>query len=498
MLNKIYNSIFFKPVYFLVRKSFILKEYFIRYKYKKADEPTITLTTLRDYNKNRAQGPEKLICLAPFKHMYFKQNGKVTACCASSIDAYGNINEDSIAAIWNGKNANELRSRIENYNLSGGCSGCQYSLETKNYNAFIGRIYDEFLPQKKSSYPTEMTFEISNTCNLECIMCNGEFSNLIRKNIEKLPDIPDYYNEYFFEEIKEFLPHLKRVRFMGGEPFLIKQYAPIMSFLVNKNPSCKIHIQTNGTILNNAVKQIIESKNVEISISIDSLQKETYEKIRKNANFEKVISNLNYFSERAKMFNQLININFCVMYDNWMEVPSIVKFCDKNKFTLNLIPVDYPRISSLRICKKKYLQNILKYSIENYFGISNFRLSSVYTDYLNYIRALIEAADLQELRKNELLALPYETLMLNANKLFYNMHYNSDINNNAYDINTIFDTINNLKAEDKKNILTRFIMDVENIKSEQVDKNKTFLEIKSKTILFFNNLKLELNQPDFL
>ena len=48
-------------------------------------------------------------------------------------------------------------------------------------------------------------------------------TNLNRKNIEKLPDIPDHYDEHFFEEIKEFLPHLKRVRFMGGEPFLIKQ-----------------------------------------------------------------------------------------------------------------------------------------------------------------------------------------------------------------------------------------------------------------------------------
>jgi MoaA/NifB/PqqE/SkfB family radical SAM enzyme len=225
--------------------------------------------------------------------------------------------------------------------------------------AFIGRIFDNLIPVKMRVFPSDMTFEISNTCNLKCIMCSCIFSDLIRKNVEKLPEIPNVYDEKFFEELKEFLPNLKRVRFMGEEPFLIRQYAPILLYLVDKNPSCKIYIQTNGTVLNNAVKKIMESRNVEISISIDSLQKETYERIRRNSSYECMMNNLEYFSKRAKDNQQLININFRIMNNNWREVPDIIDFCDRNNFTLNMITVENPRLLSLLICSREYMENVL-------------------------------------------------------------------------------------------------------------------------------------------
>jgi MoaA/NifB/PqqE/SkfB family radical SAM enzyme len=66
-----------------------------------------------------------------------------------------------------------------------------------------------------------MELEIENTCNLECVMCIGELSSAIRKNRDKLPPIKSPYNEAFVEQLEEFIPHLKELRFNGGEPFLI-------------------------------------------------------------------------------------------------------------------------------------------------------------------------------------------------------------------------------------------------------------------------------------
>lgn len=473
-------------------------EFLVIYRYNQSENPTLSLNLVKDYNRNRTLGPRKIICNAPFKHMYFKQNGKITACCASGVDAYGNIREGSILDIWNGEKANQLRKRIKNFNLSGGCSGCQHSIESKNYNAFIGRIYDSLLPSLNNKYPTEMTFEISNTCNLECVMCNGEFSNLIRRNVEKLPDLPDFYDIDFFEEIKEFLPYLKRVRFMGGEPFLIKQYGPIMDFLVKNNPACKIYIQTNGTVLNNSVKEIVESGNVEVSISIDSLQKQTYEIIRKNGSFERTMKNLNYFSERAIKHHQLININFCVMNINWREVPNIFEFCDNNNFTINLIPVEYPRHLSLRIASEEYIEEIIQLTRSLMVKINNGRLYSIYNDYINYLQVLKDQSRQNKIILQGLLSCSLEELYVKAKNLFLliNQVTTKDMDSSVFDI--AYFTLNDLKEVDKKLLLSKFILEFEKIPVEEIEnKSQSHEEILSKMKQIFQDIRMELADEQF-
>ncbi len=497
MLNRLYKSRFFNPIYFWVKKSFEVFAYLIPYRYNQAKNPTLSLKIIKNYNKKRTLGPKKIICNAPFKHMYFKQNGDVTACCASSVDAYGNIRENSVNDIWNGEKVNLLRAKIRNFNLSGGCAGCQHSLESGNYNAFIGRIYDTLLPSPASAYPTEMTFEISNTCNLECIMCTGEFSNLIRKNVEKLPDIPNYYKEDFFDEIKGYLQNLKRIRFMGGEPFLIKQYEPIMEFLVEHNPSCKIYIQTNGTILNNFVKKIIESKNVEISISIDSLQKDMYEQIRKNGSYDRMMENLVYFSERAQKHQQLININFCVMNNNWNEVPDMIDFCDKNNFTLNLIPVERPRYLSLKACNSNYIDKVIYFSEAYLPKIQHKRLEVIYKDYVKYIRSLSDNSKKDEIRKETLLKFGLEELYSISQELYVNIN-SKHINIDQTSIDTIYAILSDLTDSEKKSIVSNFIIDLEKIKNEEADeKINDMNELIAHTKVFFTDMKKELSNPIF-
>ena len=114
--------------------------------------------------------------------------------------------------------------------------------------------------------------------NLECIMCYGNFSSSIRKNREKLPSTPTVYDEKFLESLDPIIPDLKYVKFLGGEPFLINIYYEVWERIIECNPNCLIDVQTNGTILNDRVKDILERGNFRIGVSLDSLKKETYER----------------------------------------------------------------------------------------------------------------------------------------------------------------------------------------------------------------------------
>lgn len=461
----------FNPIYFLVKNGFKVAAYLIPYRYNRAVNPTLSLDTIRNYNKNRTLGPRKIICNAPFTQIYFKQDGKLTACCASSVDAYGNINDGTINQIWNGIKADKLRRRILNYDLSGGCLGCQHSLEVGNYNAFIGRVYDTIFPVKVRDYPNEMTFEISNTCNLECIMCSGEFSNLIRKKRENMPPLPNHYDNDFFEQVKDFLPKLKRVRFMGGEPFLIKEYKSIINYILENNKDCKIHIQTNGTILNENVKRIVESENVELSISIDSLQKNKFEEIRKNSNYERVMENLSYFSYRAQKYHQLININFCVMNNNWNEVADIVLFCEKRNFSLAIIPVVDPAYLSLSDLKYDELNNIYEYSKQSLKKIKNVRLNSIYIDYLNYLKSLLDNS-IAYWKNIEALELQSEEILYKKAKELFVFVNNIPEQSDKADIFDI--TLSEYKVLDRivlKELLCHFIIQLKEVDAQAIKTN---------------------------
>ena len=176
-----------------------------------------------------------------------------------------------------------------------------------------------------------MTFELYNVCNLECIMCSGNYSHLIRKNREKLPTLPFVYDEKFLSELDEFLPQLKFVEFAGGEPTLIKYYYKIWERLLTVNRNCRIHVQTNGTIITEEFKSALKSGQFNIGLSIDSQNAEDFEKIRLNAKYIEVVENIKYYEQLATHGTIELSYTFCPMISNWKELPSFLKSSEKKE-----------------------------------------------------------------------------------------------------------------------------------------------------------------------
>jgi organic radical activating enzyme len=196
-------------------------------------------------------------------------------------------------------------------------------------------------------------------------MCSGEYSSSIRKNREQFPPIINNYPPNFFEQIKPFLDAVKIVRLQGGEPFLIDDYLRIIEYLGENNKNCKIYIQTNGTIFNKRVEKILANNQIHLSISMDSLNQRTLESIRKNINFIHFRKNLEQFSAISKKNNSVLNINFCLMKNNWTELPALFEFCFDNNYSLNIIPIDFPIIYSLEHLSIDELDSIQNYIREN-------------------------------------------------------------------------------------------------------------------------------------
>lgn len=280
------------------------------------------------YEAYRGKRASKWVCMAPFKSMYFGHGGQVVTCCYNRNHPLGNYPQRSISEIWNGPEANELREHIKAYELDYGCHGCKAMMEAGNYEAVKAAQYDPPV-ENRNGYPSVMEFELSNECNLGCVMCVGEFSSYIRKHVEKLPPIPSAYGPEFIEQLEEFIPYLEETKFYGGEPFLIPIYQEIWDKIVELSPKTRVCVQTNATILSDRVKKTLEKGAFHINISIDSLQKERYENIRRNAVFEKVMENILYIREYTRRKDSFFGLSFCLMRSNWEEAADFIRFCNK-------------------------------------------------------------------------------------------------------------------------------------------------------------------------
>jgi radical SAM protein with 4Fe4S-binding SPASM domain len=363
---------------------------------------------IESYNKVRSKNARNLICHAPFTSLNFEQNGNVSACCYNRSFSLGKIPEQSIDEIWKGTKADELRTYIKNNDLSGGCSACAEVIQSGNYQGTKAIYYDEFAPKDnwfntlKNTFqkpelqmPRLFEFELSNSCNLECIMCNGYFSSAIRKNREQLPPIKNHYGDEFVEQLVPFLPYLTDTKFLGGEPFLIDIYFKVWDKIIEINSKIKVHITTNGSILNKKTKSYLEKLNAGIIISIDSLNKENYEAIRINAQLEDILQNVEYFIEYTQRKNTYLSFAICPIIQNRYDMPELLQFCNSKNIHIHFNTVWTPENTSLRFLDYQELKKVIDFystfTFENQSSLQK-ENNEKFQDYISQLNSwLLEA-----------------------------------------------------------------------------------------------------------
>ena len=341
------------------------------------------------YNQHRPGGAKDLICYVPFNSLTFSWQGKVYACTYNRNILVGEYPKDSIRDIWFGERLKKMQRYLEHNDLNYGCQHCKYFVEKEKFTGLKPQSFDKYSDYKRHRYPRVMEFETSIECNLECIMCNGNTSSAIRQNRDKLPPLPNPYNDEFAEQMKEFIPHLEEAKFFGGEPFLIRSYFQIWDLMMALNPSIKIFIITNGTVLTTKVKELLAKGNFELAVSIDSIRKERYEYIRKNSSFETVMNNLDYFNEYSKSKGRAMSLSFTSQRENWDEIAEVIQFCNKRGMVFFNSFLTAPFELSVIFLPSEKLQEMYNY-------LSKFDLSesnevekynkSVFADYLKYIK----------------------------------------------------------------------------------------------------------------
>jgi radical SAM protein with 4Fe4S-binding SPASM domain len=166
------------------------------------------------------------------------------------------------------------------------------------------------------SRPIWAQIDLSSRCNLRCIMCSRE---------DQFGRGADMSDSIFDKLTKELFPYITHVAFGGiGEPFLYPRIDRVLK-LIGDYKYRHSEFVTNATFLTREVADTVVASGVtNLVVSMDGATRDTYERVRRGASFEKVVANVSYLREsKQRLGTQLPHVRFAVtaMRSNLDDMP---------------------------------------------------------------------------------------------------------------------------------------------------------------------------------
>lgn len=206
------------------------------------------------------------------------------------------------------------------------------------------------------SKPREIHVTITFKCNLKCIMCCNGYDTEY--------ELDDQLYEYLVDNMK----YLERVIWKGGEVFLYKNFFKLFDLAAKYN--VKQTIITNGLLLNKDIIEHICKNNVSLSVSIDAVDKELYEKIRVGGRFEKLIENLTILKnirEKNKNCNySMITVLMTLNYNKILDFVNFAKLYDFSSIHFSKCDPGKENKGIPFLLQEKHLLEIYKQFNEDY------------------------------------------------------------------------------------------------------------------------------------
>jgi len=195
----------------------------------------------------------------------------------------------------------------------------------------VGQLNDTYLstwrwqvnsstPLTEFELPEIIEIEPTLNCNLRCIMCHVSYQNLEKEVLDV-----------------KFVKRLKGLEgkwvILGAnfEPAIHPHFVDMARALTDLGMN--LELITNGTLFTQEKSNQLKDCNFRSIInSFDGIRKETYESIRRNANYDQAIERILYFKNNIKNKDAYFSINNTLMKRNIDELIETVDFWEQHGF----------------------------------------------------------------------------------------------------------------------------------------------------------------------
>jgi len=345
----------------------------------------------------------KYFCTAPWTSISNDVNGSLRPCCR--YDQYFQQREYTmpwmkdrpIQESWNGPQMKKLRQAFIDGKKPNECRQCwnEEDIGMKSFRQGLN-FYLEQYPRQKERYdftsteapaPFYLDLKLSNVCNLKCRMCSPMTSSLFEKESKKhdpgfTSDPYWHQNKFLGTEneaaFREWLPHIDKMCFTGGEPFMAKENKDMLQMMIDEGHSERmdLHFNTNGMFMGKDIVRMLKRfKEVSLAFSVDDIGRRlNYH--RSGADWN--IIHKNILKAKKELPECLIEI-YCTVnnYNIWYLDEALLEFKKLTKF------VSYNFVYEPAYLSPRKLYPVIKEKlVERFKGIRGYEklIDYIYSD----------------------------------------------------------------------------------------------------------------------
>jgi len=340
-------------------------------------------------------------CLMPFIHLHIGNEGKAKACCVANIP-FGNINDQTIEEIWNGKAIQQLREKFLRGETDNRCGIC-INLEATGGKSIRMETFEKFGDMdvsKTPDLPVYFDIRFSNVCNFRCRTCwHGASSkwyndaktlgtNIGQKAI--LTNIKDF--DIFIKKTGKALLQAEEFYFAGGEPLVTEEHYLLLEWLIkNKATKARLRYNTNFSKLQFKQKNVLDLwkhfPEVEILASIDASEK-LGEYIRKEMRWNDIIENRQTIRSlphvRFKIAPTISVLNVAHLphlYHQCLELEMI----DPEDIYINIL--EHPNYYNIQILSSNQKEKIAQSYLESFQASTPMSVKKSFQEIIDYMFA---------------------------------------------------------------------------------------------------------------
>lgn len=293
---------------------------------------------------------KKNFCALPFHHIQIQTDGSFGVCCQHrpSGEHKKNIRNTTPQQWFHGEYLQEVRQSFIEDRRHPGCSAC-WQDEDSNITSMRHRTQQEYqILGVDTDRPTikNIELQLSNLCNLTCLMCSEVYSSAIqaenrRLGISKIDAAEMKWEESSYQNLSVMLDQgFLVLNVLGGEPFYNKTLLDILEKLdPEKISKSVLQIITNATFYNDRWRSVMSKFSfVRLMVSLDGVG-EVYEYIRHPAQWSQVEKNIDLIRGLAKT---KIMINCTVQNLNILYLDQLIEWCERRDLFLQLRLLSQP------------------------------------------------------------------------------------------------------------------------------------------------------------
>ena len=229
------------------------------------------------------------------------------------------------------------------------------------------KIFEQYADKMLAHYnyptpqPIEIELQLTNLCNLKCLMCvETESSGIHSENKTlKIHQINGTDYKVTPEEITQIEEWIKTqpqlINLRGGEPLVVPEIKRLLKWAIDSKllDNTQVHITTNATRLDSEWLDILNAiPNLRVMVSVDAVgQLNDY--IRFGSDWTTIEENVKAIS---KIPNVTLLVHAAVQNLNILSFDQLIKWCEEQGYYLGYQIVTYPKIFSVTNLPKELIE----------------------------------------------------------------------------------------------------------------------------------------------